>query len=200
MEKQELGIIYGYARVSTREQNLDMQIDELQNHGCNRIFCEKKSGLRDRPELEKCLTIMNKGDVLVIYKLDRLARSLVEIVKICAELERRGIRIKSIRDNIDTTDYIGKFAMHIFAALAEFERNVIVERTQEGRAAAKKRGRIFGRPKGLSKKALEKAKQVAILYQKGEPVRHICSKLDIKSKNTLYKYLKFEGIPLKTKM
>lgn len=90
--------------------------------------------------------------------------------------------------------------MHIFAALAEFERNVIVERTQEGRAAAKKRGRIFGRPKGLSKKALEKAKQVAILYQKGEPVRHICSKLDIKSKNTLYKYLKFEGIPLKTKM
>lgn len=192
------GKVFGYARVSTREQNLDMQLDILQKHGCLKIFCEKKSGIKKRPELEQCLSILKEGDILVVYKLDRLARSLSEIVRICSELENRKVRIKSVKDNIDTTDYMGKFTMHIFAALAEFERNVILERTREGREAALKRGRIFGRPKGLSKQALEKVKKTADMYRSGYPIKLICTKLDIQSKSTVYKYLRLGKIPLKS--
>lgn len=191
------GRTFGYARVSTRDQNLDMQLDILQKQGCAKIFCEKKSGLKKRPELERCLSLLQEGDILVVYKLDRLARSLSEIVRICSELEDKKVRIKSVKDNIDTTDYMGKFAMHIFAALAEFERNVIVERTREGREAALKRGKIFGRPKGLSPQAQEKVKKAAVLYLEGMPIKSICNRLDIKSKSTLYKYLRLGKIALK---
>ena len=148
IDKEMKGQIFGYARVSTRDQNLDMQLDVLQRQNCVKIFCEKISGVKKRPELEHCLSLLREGDVLVVYKLDRLARSLSEIVRICSELESKNIRIRSVKDNIDTTDYMGKFTMHIFAALAEFERNVIMERTREGREAARKRGKKFGRPQG----------------------------------------------------
>ena len=141
INKEFQGRIIGYARVSTRDQNLDMQLDVLQRQDCVQIFCEKISGVKKRPELEHCLSLLREGDVLVVYKLDRLARSLSEIVRICSELESKNIRIRSVKDNIDTTDYMGKFTMHIFAALAEFERNVIMERTREGREAARKRGK-----------------------------------------------------------
>lgn len=198
IKEKTIGQTWGYARVSTRDQNLDMQLDILQKQGCINIFCEKKSGLKKRPELERCLSTLKEGDVLVVYKLDRLARSLSEIVKICSELENRKIRIKSVKDNIDTTDYMGKFTMHIFAALAEFERNVILERTREGREAALKRGKVFGRPKGLSPETQEKVKKTAHLYTKGYPVKFICSQLNIHSKSTVYKYLRLENIPLKT--
>ncbi len=142
INKEFQGRIIGYARVSTRDQNLDMQLDVLQRQDCVQIFFQRKiSGVKKRPELEHCLSLLREGDVLVVYKLDRLARSLSEIVRICSELASKNIRIRSVKDNIDTTDYMGKFTMHIFAALAEFERNVIMERTREGREAARKRGK-----------------------------------------------------------
>lgn len=192
------GRIFGYARVSTREQNLDMQLDVLQQQRCIKIFCEKISGVKKRPELEHCLSVLEAGDVLVVYKLDRLARSLSEIVRICSELENKNIRIKSVKDNIDTTDYMGKFTMHIFAALAEFERNVIMERTREGREAAQKRGKKFGRPQGLSPVAQQRVEKAAKLYQEGVTVKNICQKIEIKSKSTLYKYLQMKNIPLRS--
>lgn len=197
-EKETNGRIFGYARVSTRDQNLDMQLDILQRQNCVKIFCEKISGVKKRPELERCLAHLQEGDVLVIYKLDRLARSLSEIVRICSDLERKRIRIRSVKDNIDTTDYMGKFTMHIFAALAEFERNVIMERTREGREAAIKRGKKFGRPQGLNFESRQKVKQAAMLYQKGFAIKQICQLIEIRSKSTLYKYLKLENIPLRT--
>ena len=192
MNKEIKGQIFGYARVSTRDQNLDMQLDVLQRQNCVKIFCEKISGVKKRPELEHCLSL------LVVYKLDRLARSLSEIVRICSELESKNIRIRSVKDNIDTTDYMGKFTMHIFAALAEFERNVIMERTREGREAARKRGKKFGRPQGLNPETQQKVKKAALLYQKGFAVKQICQQIEIKSKSTLYKYLQLENIPLRS--
>lgn len=196
-DKEIKGRIFGYARVSTRDQNLDMQLDVLQQQECVKIFCEKISGIKKRPELEHCLSMLREGDVLVVYKLDRLARSLSEIVRICSELESKNIRIKSVKDNIDTTDYMGKFTMHIFAALAEFERNVILERTREGRLAAQKRGKKFGRPHGLNPEAQAKVKKAALLYRQGEPIRNICRIINVKSKSTLYKYLQLEDVPLR---
>lgn len=198
INKEVRGRIIGYARVSTRDQNLDMQLDVLQRQDCAQIFCEKISGVKKRPELEHCLSTLQAGDVLVVYKLDRLARSLSEIVRICSELENKKIRIKSVKDNIDTTDYMGKFTMHIFAALAEFERNVIMERTREGREAARKRGKKFGRPQGLNPETRQKVKKAALLYQKGFAVKQICQQIEIKSKSTLYKYLQLENIPLRS--
>ena len=191
INKEFQGRIIGYARVSTRDQNLDMQLDVLQRQDCVQIFCEKISG-------EHCLSLLREGDVLVVYKLDRLARSLSEIVRICSELESKNIRIRSVKDNIDTTDYMGKFTMHIFAALAEFERNVIMERTREGREAARKRGKKFGRPQGLNPETQQKVKKAALLYQKGFAVKQICQQIEIKSKSTLYKYLQLENIPLRS--
>lgn len=198
IDREDKGRIIGYARVSTRDQNLDMQLDVLQQQRCIKIFCEKMSGLKRRPELEHCLSLLKEGDVLVVYKLDRLARSLSEIVRICSDLESKKIRIKSVKDNIDTTDYMGKFTMHIFAALAEFERNVIMERTREGREAALKRGKVFGRPKGLSEEAQEKVRRAASLYQRGDSIKTICQKIDVKSKSTLYRYLQLVNIPLRS--
>lgn len=198
IDREDNGRIIGYARVSTRDQNLDMQLDVLQQQRCIKIFCEKMSGLKRRPELEHCLSLLKEGDVLVVYKLDRLARSLSEIVRICSDLESKKIRIKSVKDNIDTTDYMGKFTMHIFAALAEFERNVIMERTREGREAALKRGKVFGRPKGLSDEAKEKVRRAASLYQRGDSIKTICEKIDVKSKSTLYRYLQLVNIPLRS--
>lgn len=200
IDEEIQGRIIGYARVSTRDQNLDMQLDVLQQQRCVRIFCEKMSGLKRRPELEHCLSLLKEGDVLVVYKLDRLARSLSEIVRICSDLENKKIRIKSVKDNIDTTDYMGKFTMHIFAALAEFERNVILERTREGREAALKRGKVFGRPKGLSEEAKEKVRKAALLYRHGDSIKNICQKIEVKSKSTLYRYLQLENIPLRSSL
>ena len=197
-DKKIEGQIFGYARVSTRDQNLDMQLDVLYQHNCVKIFCEQSSGVKERPELQRCLSLLREGDILVVYKLDRLARSLSEIVRICSDLENKKIQIKSVKDNIDTTSYMGKFTMHIFAALAEFERNVILERTREGREAARKRGKKFGRPQGLTPIARQKVKQVALLYQKGVSIQQICQQIEIKSKSTVYKYLRLENVPLRS--
>lgn len=180
----------GYARVSTREQNLDLQIEALKKAGCEKIFSEKKSGMRERPELEAALEYLRPEDTFVVYKFDRIGRSLKDLLKRVSSLHERGIKIISINDNIDTSSTSGKLMMHIFASLAEFERDLIVERTTAGRKAAMAKGRKMGRPK---MKRNKKAKATAILYQKGMTIDQIQEQLGIKSKSTVYRFLRMEG-------
>ena len=138
----------GYARVSTQEQSFDMQVDALEKAGCERIFAEKVSGTKDdRQELKKCLEYLRKGDVLVVYKLDRLGRSTKKLLEITDELEKRGIEFISINDKMDTTTAIGKAMFRMLAVLSEMERDLIAERTKAGLEAARARGRKGGRPK-----------------------------------------------------
>ena len=141
----------GYARVSTRDQNLDMQLAALHGAGCEQIFSEKVSGVKERPELERCLQYLRPGDTLVIYKFDRLGRSLKNLVEIIDDLTRREVAICSIKDNIDATTATGRMMINLFATLAEFERDMIAERCQTGRQAAKARGVRFGRKPGAKK-------------------------------------------------
>lgn len=182
---------FGYARVSTRDQNLDLQIDALIKAGCadTYIYKEQISGAtRERPELQKVLTQIREGDVLVIWKLDRLGRSMTDLVHIVNEIQQKGAGFQSLQDNIDTTTPHGKLAFHIFAAMAQFERELIVERTKAGLDAARARGRKGGRPAGLTKEAQIKAVAAVALYNQGKTVAEICSTLTI-SKKTFYKYL-----------
>jgi DNA invertase Pin-like site-specific DNA recombinase len=148
----------GYARVSTQDQNLDLQLDALKAAGCEEIFQEKLTGKsKDRVELTNCLRTLRKGDVLIIWKLDRLARSLKDLVEIIHGLEERGIGFRSITESIDTTSAGGKLIFHIFGALAEFEHNLIRERTIAGLVAARARGRKGGRTPSLSAADIKKA-------------------------------------------
>ena len=180
----------GYARVSTREQNLDLQIEALKKAGCEKIFSEKKSGIRERPELEAALEYLRPEDTFVVYKFDRIGRSLKDLLTRVSSLHERGIKIISIKDNIDTSSTSGKLMMHIFASLAEFERDLIVDRTTAGRKAAIAKGKKMGRPKIKRNK---KAQATAILYQKGMTINQIQEQLGIKSKSTLYRFLRMEG-------
>ena len=149
---------YGYARVSTRDQNPDLQVDRLRQVGCEQIFWETASGAKsDRPVLRSLLERMHAGDVLVIWKLDRLGRSLRDLVDLVGTLSEKDIALKSLQDPIDTTNSQGRLVFNLFASLAEFERDLIVERTQAGLSAARARGRQGGRPKGLSAAAEKKA-------------------------------------------
>ena len=184
----------GYARVSTRDQNLDMQFSALKNAGCEKIFSEKKSGIKERPVLQEAIDFLREGDCLVIYKFDRLGRSLKNLIEIIDGLNKRNIAVFSIMDNIDTSSPSGKLMMHIFAALAEFERDLIIERTQGGRKEAMKKGKKFGRPSGLP---LDKMKACAALYKEGLTVVAIQQQLGIKSKSTVYVYLKKANVKLR---
>ena len=148
----------GYARVSTSDQNTSLQIDALNAAGCEKIYEELFSGAsKDRPELSRCIDVLRSGDTLTVWRLDRLGRSLKDLVAIISDLEERGVGFRSINESIDTTTPGGKLVFHIFAALAEFERSLIQERTRAGLAAARARGRKGGRkPKmtvGDSRKA-----------------------------------------------
>ncbi|MDO9232548.1 MAG: recombinase family protein [Methylotenera sp.] len=141
----------GYARVSTEDQNTSLQMDALKIAGCEQLFEEKVSGKsKDRPELEFCLKVLREGDTLVVWRLDRLGRSLEHLVQIIHELEDRKIGFQSVTESIDTSNAGGKLIFHIFAALAEFERNLIRERTMAGLKAARARGRVGGRKAKLS--------------------------------------------------
>lgn len=188
----------GYARVSTRDQNLDMQLSALHGAGCEQIYQEKVSGVKERPELERCLQSLRSGDMLVVYKLDRLGRSLKNLVEIIDDLTRRGVVITSIKDNIDASTATGRMMINLFATLAEFERDMIAERCQAGRKAAKERGVKFGRKPG-SKKIQEKAKACAALYKDGMTIPAIMQQLGIRSRSTVYIYLQQEKIKLRTK-
>ncbi len=149
----------GYARVSTVEQNNDLQIDALKKEGCDKIFEEKASGAqRDRPELKSALEYARAGDTIIVWKLDRLARSLKQLIETVEDLEKRGIGFKSITESIDTSTSGGRLIFHIFASLAEFERNIIRERTRAGLESAKARGRTGGRPSKMSEEDIEVAK------------------------------------------
>ena len=176
--------IIGYARVSTREQNLDLQLDALKEAGCKLIFEEKVSGVKDRPELDKALAYLREGDTFVIWKLDRLGRSLKDLVYIVDCLQKRKIAFKSIVDGI-------------VASLAEYEREIIVERTRAGLQAAKERGKLTGRPIGLSEDAKRKAIAAKRLYENRDySIDEICRILHIGSKATLYRYLRYEKVRL----
>ncbi len=182
---------FGYARVSTGDQNIDLQIDQLQEAGCEKIFQETASGAKtERRELAQLLEHVRDGDVIVIWKLDRLGRSLKHLVELVSQLTERGVGLKSLNDPIDTTSSQGKLIFNIFASLAEFERDLIVERTQAGLKAARARGRNGGRPKGLSADATLKAVAAETLYKEGKlSANEIASNPGI-SKTTLYSYLR----------
>jgi DNA invertase Pin-like site-specific DNA recombinase len=149
----------GYARVSTQDQNPELQLDALKQVGCEKIFTEKASGAqRDRHELKAALEYMRAGDTLVVWKLDRLARSLKQLIETVETLEAQGIGFRSLTEAIDTTTSGGRLVFHIFGALAEFERSIIRERTVAGLISARTRGRLGGRPRGLSSEDIVAAK------------------------------------------
>ncbi|MBS0455930.1 MAG: recombinase family protein [Proteobacteria bacterium] len=151
-------MIVGYARVSTQEQNPQLQLDALAAAGCEQVFQEKATGtFRDRPELTACLRTLRKGDTLVVWKLDRLARSLKDLVEMIHDLQQRGVGFRSLTESIDTTTTGGRLVFHIFGALAEFEHSLIRERTLAGLTAARARGRKGGRKPVLSKADIRKA-------------------------------------------
>ncbi|WP_017732425.1 recombinase family protein [Nafulsella turpanensis] len=184
----------GYARVSTQDQKLELQLDDLKSYGCEIIFKEKISGKsKDRPQLEKMVDQLRKGDVVVVWKLDRLGRSLKDLIELISSFREQGVEFVSLKDGIDTGTATGRFTFNIFASLAEFEREIIRERTTSGLEAARARGRKGGRPKGLSKEATAKAKSAKILYESGEKtVPEISASLGI-SRATCYRYLNLES-------
>ncbi|MCK5920107.1 MAG: recombinase family protein [Methylococcales bacterium] len=178
----------GYARISTNEQNLSLQMDALTEANCGKIFHDQISGVKtQRPGLDETLAYLRDGDVLVVWRLDRLGRSLRQLIELVNLLEERGIGFQSLQESIDTTTSGGKLIFHIFGALAEFERNLIRERTQAGLAAARARGKTGGRPKALD------AKKTALLYrlydEKKHSIQELCDLVGV-SKTTLYSYLR----------
>lgn len=181
---------FGYARVSTQDQNLNLQIDDLLKAGCQEIAQEKISGAgKQRPALLALLEKLRAGDTLVVWKLDRLSRSLRDLIDLVTLLQKKEVGFVSLHDSIDTTTPQGRLVFTLFAALAEFERDVIRERTKAGLTAARARGRKGGRPKGLSKEAMAKAKAARTLFaQKDKTAEEIASILHI-SRATLYRYL-----------
>ena len=190
-------MLVGYARVSTKDQNLELQLDALTKAGCEIIFQEKASGTKaDRPELEKMMSQLRKGDVVCIYKLDRLGRSLKNLLNLVADFEKREVGLRSLTDSIDTTTPQGRLILNIFASLAEFERDLIRERTKAGLEAARARGRKGGRRSGLSAEAQKKS-MLAEMYYKEEKlgVDEIAKTIGV-SKMTLYKYLRLRGVQI----
>jgi DNA invertase Pin-like site-specific DNA recombinase len=180
-------MLIGYARVSTHDQTLNPQRDALTKAGCIKIYTDTASGAKtERIGLAEALNYVRKGDTSVVWRLDRLGRSLRDLIATITMLEERGIGFKSLTENIDTTTSGGKLIFHIFGALAEFERNLIRERTQAGLIAARARGRRGGRPKVLTGKQLTIAQD---LYDKRHPILEICRTLKV-SKATLSWYIK----------
>ncbi|MGZ0656008.1 recombinase family protein [Coraliomargarita sp. W4R72] len=189
----------GYARVSTNDQNLDLQLDALKAEGCSRIYQEKISGSKsDRPELNKLKENLRENDTVVVFKIDRLGRSLKHLIETVAEFDNMGAKFKSLQDPIDTTTSQGKLIFNIFASLAEFEREMILERTNAGLQSARARGRIGGRPKGLSEDAENKARICESLYKEGRLTANEIAKNQSISKATLYKYLRHRGVEIGT--
>ena len=180
-------MLIGYARVSTRDQKPHLQLDALQEAGCERVFEETASGAkRDRPELKAVLDFMRAGDNLVVWKLDRLARSTRQLLETVEALELRGIGLKILTQNIDTTSADGRLIFTVFSAIAEFEREIIRERTRAGLDAARSRGRTGGRPRALSDKDLKEAR--VLLTDPEITVEDVARRLGV-GPSTLYRYL-----------
>lgn len=176
----------GYARVSTDDQNLHLQTDALNQAKCEKIYEEYASGknTKARPELESCLKSLRAGDTLTVWRLDRLGRSLTDLVKIVNELEAKNIGFESITEKIDTSTPTGRFVFHLFAALAEFERNIIRERTMAGMKAARARGRLGGRPAKLTEGEIAMAK--SLIKANEIPISEIARQFGV-SRTTLYR-------------
>lgn len=180
-------LLIGYARVSTDDQKLDLQLDALNKAGCEKIYDDYMSGAKaERPGLTKALDQCRSGDTLVVWRLDRLGRSIKNLIDLAELLEQRGIGLKSCQEAIDTNTSGGKLIFHMFGALAEFERNLLRERTRAGLDAARARGRTGGRPKVLDLKARNLA--ISLYDSKAHSIKDICSMMKI-GKTTLYSYL-----------
>lgn len=180
-------MLIGYCRVSTVDQDLSLQLDALKKAGCEKFFRDKVSGAKsDRPALKKALDFARKGDTIVVWRLDRLGRSLKDLLEIVHRLEESKVGIKSLTESLDTTTPGGRLIFHVFGAIAQFERELIRERTMAGLQAAKDRGRTGGRPKSLSDKDLKVA--TAMLADPDITVSDVCEQLGT-SPATLYRYL-----------
>jgi DNA invertase Pin-like site-specific DNA recombinase len=177
----------GYARVSTGEQKMDLQLDALEEAGCEKIYTDELSGATsDRPGLQEAIDYVRPGDTLIVWRLDRFGRSLKDLVTKVERLREKDVGFKSLKENIDTTSSAGKLQFHIFSALAEFERDLNRERTMAGLRAARARGRVGGRPRALSEEELP---QVQTLMENPDiSTRQICERFEI-SKATLYRYV-----------
>jgi DNA invertase Pin-like site-specific DNA recombinase len=184
-------MLIGYARVSTHDQTLTLQKEALEKAGCEQIFTDQVSGTKtERKGLSEALSHLRAGDTLVVWRLDRLGRSLRHLIDTITELNNRGVGFKSLQENIDTTTSGGKLVFHIFGALAEFEREIIRERTQAGLASARSRGKVGGRPKTLSVKEVQILRNMAA--DKSLTVSDICKTLGI-GRTTFYRYVKETG-------
>ena len=184
-------MLIGYARVSTGEQNLDLQIDALKQANCEKIFTDQISGAKsERPGLDEVMEFLRPDDTLVIWKLDRFGRSLKDLVLKVEELQKRSVHFVSLTENIDTLSAAGKLQFHIFSALAEFERDIIRERTLAGLRAARARGRIGGRPKVLTDNKIQLAQK--LMKTKELSIKEVCETVGV-SRSTLYRYIKSNG-------
>jgi DNA invertase Pin-like site-specific DNA recombinase len=184
---EEVPVLVGYTRISTAEQSAVLQEDALKRAECGKLFHDAASGAKaDRPGLTAALEFMREGDVLAVWRLDRLGRSLADLLEIVSQLEKRGIGFMSVTESIDTTTSGGRLVFQVFGAMAEFERNLIRERTKAGLSSARARGRMGGRPKVLN------AQKIALMHQlyaeKKHTVKEICGLLGI-TKPCLYDYL-----------
>ena len=178
----------GYARVSTGLQNLNLQEDRLKKHGCEKIFSDHISGSKSkRPGLDKAIEFARSGDTIVVWRLDRLGRNMEDLIILVNELNNRGVSFHSLEENItmDKSSSTGQLLFHLFAAFAEFERNLILERSSAGRIAARARGRYGGRPEKLNKQDL---KLLKTLYDNGTPIKTIAEQWKV-SRTTIYRYL-----------
>jgi DNA invertase Pin-like site-specific DNA recombinase len=180
-------MLIGYARVSTLDQTLALQQDALTVAGCEQLYTDTVSGsVTERPGLTQALSHLRSGDTLVVWRLDRLGRSLPHLIETVSKLQEQGIGFRSLQEQIDTTTSGGKLIFHVFGALAEFERDLIRERTHAGLAAARARGRLFGRPKVLSPQQVKQLQSLA--KDRHNTVREVCQTLRI-SRATYYRYL-----------
>ena len=181
-----LNMVIGYCRTSKTSQELALQKDALEKYGVDMIYTEQMSGVKLRPVLEEVLKELNKGDTLVVWKLDRLGRTTKELINMIDDFDKRGINFVSITEQFDTTTPTGKFVVTMFIAMAQLERDVIVMRTKAGLEAARKRGRIGGRPKTSS----SKAEYALLLHEQGNrSVKYICEKTGL-SRSTYYRIIK----------
>ena len=179
-------MLIGYARVSTEDQSLDLQLDALRQAGCERIFTDKASATRThRPGLNEARSQLRERDVLVVWKLDRLGRSVKGLVDLVGELAEEDVQFRSLTDGIDTTTPHGRFFFHMIASLAQMERELTAERTKAGLAAARKRGRLVGRKRRMTPSKIESAKQ---LLNGGMPPREVAKNLGV-SIPTLYRWI-----------
>jgi DNA invertase Pin-like site-specific DNA recombinase len=185
-------MLIGYARVSTQDQNLDLQIDALIKAGCEKIFDDRLSGSRaERPGFAKTLEMLREGDTLVIWKLDRLGRSVKNLVDLVGKLRKQGVHLKSLTDIIDTGTPSGRFFFHVMASLAEMERELTVERTRAGLEVARQLGRVGGRKRQMTDSKIESAKK---LLANGVPPRDVAKNLGV-SVPTLYRWIPASSYP-----